>query len=159
MKICDEALAWLGTPYHHQARIKGIGVDCAMLLCEVFEACEMIPHVDPRPYPPDWHFHRSEEKYLKGIMAYADELKPDESPQAGDIVLYKFGRCISHAGIVLAWPQIIHAYRGQGVVLAEGDRGELGKRLAGFWRIRDMSNGSPIKELGDDEYEENEGVK
>jgi len=130
-----------------------------MLLCEVFEACGMIPHVDPRPYPPDWHFHREEEKYLKGVMDYADELKPDELPQAGDIVLYKFGRCISHAGIVMAWPQIIHAYRGQGVVLAEGDRGELGKRLAGFWRIRASDCRSPMQAFEDDASEYIKDVK
>ena len=23
-----EALTWLGTPYHHQGRVKGVGVDC-----------------------------------------------------------------------------------------------------------------------------------
>ena len=29
--VVAEAIAWLGTPYHHRARIKGVGVDCAQL--------------------------------------------------------------------------------------------------------------------------------
>lgn len=29
--VAQEALAWLGTPYHHHARIKGVGVDCAQI--------------------------------------------------------------------------------------------------------------------------------
>jgi len=29
--LIDEARTWLGTPYHHQPRVKGVGVDCAML--------------------------------------------------------------------------------------------------------------------------------
>ena len=27
---------WLGTPYHHAARVQGAGVDCLMLLLEVY---------------------------------------------------------------------------------------------------------------------------
>ena len=26
-----EALTWLGTPYHHQGRVKGVGVDSELL--------------------------------------------------------------------------------------------------------------------------------
>ncbi len=131
--IISAAKCWLGTPYHHQARVKGTGVDCAMLLCEVYEAAGMIPHIDPRPYPPDWHLHRSEERYLGWIEQYAD---PVNEPAPGDVALYRFGRTVSHAGIVIDWPMIIHAWRGQGCVMSEGDRGELGGRLAGFWRVR-----------------------
>jgi len=140
-EIVNEVRTWLGTPYHHQARVKGAGVDCAMLLCEVFESCGMIPHIDPRPYPADWHLHQSEEKYLGWIKQYADPVPDGEEPLPGDIVLYTFGRTVSHAGIVIDWPIIIHAYRGQGCVMAEGDRGELGNRLAGFWRVRDHHHG------------------
>lgn len=27
-EVVEEALSWIGTPYHHQARLKGVGVDC-----------------------------------------------------------------------------------------------------------------------------------
>ena len=33
-RIVAEAMTWLGTPYHHRGKLKGIGVDCAQLpLC------------------------------------------------------------------------------------------------------------------------------
>lgn len=131
--VVEEARTWLGTPYHHQGRIKGVGVDCAMILCDVFHAAGLIPYIDPRPYPPDWHMHRSEERYLSWVEKYAD---PVETPEPGDVALYRFGRTISHGAIVVAWPTIIHAYRGEGVVLADGEKGVLEGRLAGFWRIR-----------------------
>lgn len=131
--IVDEARTWLGTPYHHQGRIKGVGVDCAMLLAECYHACGLVPYIDPTPYPPDWHLHRSEERYLSWVEDYAD---PVETPAPGDVVLYQFGRCISHGGIVVAWPTIIHAYLGEGCVLADGEKGALAGRLAGFWRVR-----------------------
>lgn len=131
--IILEALTWLDTPYHHQGRVKGVGVDCAMILCEVFETVGMVPHIDPRPYPPDWHMHRSEERYLRWVEDYADRVT---DPQPGDVALYQFGRTISHGAIVVNWPTVIHAYRGEGVVLADGEQGTLAGRLAGFWRIR-----------------------
>jgi cell wall-associated NlpC family hydrolase len=131
--VVIEALTWLNTPYHHQGRVKGAGTDCAMILCEVYEACGLVPHIDPRPYPPDWHLHRSEERYLRWIEDYADKV---DEPLPGDVALYQFGRTISHGAIVVEWPTIIHAYRGEGVVLADGTQGALAGRLAGFWRVR-----------------------
>lgn len=35
--IVDEARSWVGTPFRHQARIKGLGVDCVGLLVGVGE--------------------------------------------------------------------------------------------------------------------------
>ena len=131
--VIAESYLWLGTPYHHQGRIKSVGTDCAMLLCEVYHAAGMIPCIDPTPYPSDWHLHRSEDRYLGWVAAYADQVA---APLPGDVALYRFGRTISHGAIVVAWPTIIHAYRGEGVVLADGEKGALAGRLAGFWRIR-----------------------
>ena len=136
MPVITQAKKWLGTPYHHQGRILGVGVDCATLLCEVYHAAGLIPYIDPTPYPPDWHLHRGEERYLDWVTQYADQI---ETPQAGDVVLYRFGRCVSHAGIVVEWPMMIHAYMGQGCVLADGTQGKLANRLAGFWRLRSAS--------------------
>ena len=131
--IVTEARTWLNTPYHHQGRVKGVGVDCAMILCEVYHAVGLIPYIDPTPYPMDWMLHHSDEKYLGWVAQFGDQVK---DPQPADIAVYRFGRCISHAGIVVGWPNIIHAYRGQGVVLGRGDQGALAGRLAGFWRVR-----------------------
>ncbi len=131
--VLREARSWLGTPYHHQGRVKGAGVDCAMILIEVYHACGLMPNIDPTPYPQDWHFHRNDERYLGWVKDYAEEV---ETPLPGDVVLFKFARCVSHGGIVLDWPNIIHSYIGQGVVYADATSGPLGKRLAGFWRVK-----------------------
>lgn len=133
MNIITEAQTWLGTPYHHQGRIKGVGTDCAMLLCEVYHACGLVPYIDPRPYPMDWHLSRGEERYLGWVKDYADQV---DTPQAGDVALFKFGRCASHGSIVVQWPIVIHAYIGEGVVLADASTGVLDGRLDSFWRVR-----------------------
>jgi hypothetical protein len=102
-----EAMTWLGTPYHHQGRVKGVGVDCGTLICEVFEKVGLMDHLDPRPYPPDWHMHQIGQRYLEHVLSVCYEV---EEPQPGDLVLYHFGKCISHGAIVVEWPTIIHSY-------------------------------------------------
>lgn len=133
-KIISEALGWLNTPYHHEADVKGAGVDCAMLLVRVYRDAGLIPAIDPRPYPADWMLHRDEERYLGWVKQYADQVT---EPQPGDVVLYKVGRCFAHGGIVLAWPDIIHAFRDEGaVVRGRFDTGRLSGREMQLWRVR-----------------------
>ena len=132
--VVAEARSWLGTPYHHRGRIKGAGVDCAMLLAEVYRAAGLIPRLEIGYYPMDWHLHRDTEQYLGWVERHARQV---EAPQAGDVVLFRFGRCFSHGGIVLAWPEILHAYLGQGCVLgnvtAEPRLGRREQRFFSCW--------------------------
>jgi cell wall-associated NlpC family hydrolase len=115
--IVAEASSWLATPYHHQSFIKGVGVDCAMILHEVYgtlfpEVAELkIEH-----YPPDWHMHRDDERYLNIVKHYADEVA---EPKPGDIVVVRFGRAFAHGGIVVKYPICIHAYMEAGSVVLE----------------------------------------
>lgn len=111
--LLAEAETWLGTPFHHEARVKGAGVDCGQLLLAVYEAVGIIPHVETEPYPADFHLHRDREWYAEILGAYAREFAgpPDgEAPRPGDVALFKFGRVYSHGAIVIAWPRLIHAY-------------------------------------------------
>ena len=52
---------------------------------------------DPRPYPFDWHLHRSEERYLGFVF---DRSREVTEPQPGDVMVLRYGRCYSHGGIV-----------------------------------------------------------
>jgi NlpC/P60 family putative phage cell wall peptidase len=119
--VVAEARSWLNTPYHHEARVKGAGVDCAQLLAAVFSAPAVALIAPPKipHYPPDWHLHRDAERYLGIILAHAHEFVPaaGSAPQPGDVVLWRFGRCFSHGAIVIGWPRIIHAYIGKGCIL------------------------------------------
>jgi NlpC/P60 family putative phage cell wall peptidase len=105
--IVAEARSWLGTPYHHQANLKGVGVDCAMILVEVYAAVGLIDWFDPRPYPTDWHLHRSAERYIDHLL---DHTRETDTPKPGDILLCRWGRTFSHSAIVVEWPIVIHAY-------------------------------------------------
>lgn len=114
--VVAEARSWLRTPYHHHAAVKGAGVDCALLLIEVYAATGLAPRLDVGDYPPDWMLHRGEERYLGWVERYAREVA---APLPGDIALFRFGRCFSHAAIVLDDPAILHAYRPAGSVVLD----------------------------------------
>ena len=52
--IVAEATSWLGTPYRHQASLKGVGCDCLGLLRGVWRAFfDGEPETMPA-YTPDW---------------------------------------------------------------------------------------------------------
>src|SRR5262249_18131582 len=89
------------------------------LLCKVFHTAGMIPDIDPRPYPHDWHLHRDQERYIGWVEKFGRRV---DQPQPADIALYRFGRCFAHGAIVVRWPQIIHAYVGRKVQLDHGDQ-------------------------------------
>jgi cell wall-associated NlpC family hydrolase len=130
--VIEEAMTWLNTPYVHRGRIKGIGVDCAMILADVYEKVGLIDHIDTPEYPQTWHLHRSDERYLAFVKQYGHEVA---NPEMGDIAMFRFGRCISHAGIVIKWPRIIHAYYKSGVILDDGDQGDMYGRLVCFYSL------------------------
>ena len=111
------AQSWLCTPYHHRGRIKGAGVDCAMLLAEVYAEAGLVAPLAIPHYPPDWHLHRDAERYLGVLLDHAVEIAGPPAP--GDIALWRFGRCFSHGAIVVDWPIVIHAYLGRGCVLED----------------------------------------
>lgn len=137
--VLVEARQWIGTPFHHQAQVKGCGVDCANLLIAVFSATGHVPPIDPGYYPPDWHLNRDEPRFLAALLTYADPLPEGELPLPGDIAMFNYGRHAAHGAIVEAWPVVIHAWSDAGeVVRSEADRGPLGERLQGVYRVKGM---------------------
>jgi cell wall-associated NlpC family hydrolase len=121
--VVREALGWEGTPYHHRARLRGVGADCAMLPAAVYEAVGLIPRVEP-DYSPQWMLHRDEEQFLGWVTRFAREIARD-LVGPGDLAIWKYGRCYSHAAIVIDLPEVLHAViRGGGVVRGNADRDE-----------------------------------
>jgi NlpC/P60 family putative phage cell wall peptidase len=132
--VIAEALAWVGTPYHHHGRIKGVGVDCAMLLAEVYEAAGIIPRLDAGFYPRDWHLHRGEEVFLDWMrLAGGREIS---DPKPGDAAVFRFGRTFSHGAIVeSADLTLIHAYVGRGVIRSRLSEEPLYRRECKFFTL------------------------
>lgn len=130
--VVEEAKSWINTPYHHYAGVKGAGTDCAIILIKIFANVGMIEDFMPPVYPLDWALHRGEEMYLGFVEKYAKKV---DVPKAGDVALYTFGRCVSHAGLIIDKDTIIHALMGVGVVYSGIEEGTLKGRLYGFYSL------------------------
>jgi hypothetical protein len=74
--------SWIGTPYHHMARVKGHGVDCAQVLIAAFVEAEMVEDFNPGYYTMDWHLHRNEERYLSFMETYLERIDEGEDQRS-----------------------------------------------------------------------------
>lgn len=128
--VVAEARSWIGTPYHHAADVKGAGVDCAMILVRVFCDLGLVEPFDPRPYTRDWMLHRDDERYLGFLLARAHEVA---QPNPGDVILFRFGRCFAHGGVVAIRKPltIVHAFAPARFVIEDNveRNAELAERL------------------------------
>ena len=137
-RLLAEATSWLGTPYHHLGDVKGVGVDCAMLLVRVCTAAGAIPpDTDPRPYAHDWHLHAGRELFLEWLQAHGRPVDR-ASLLPGDVGVWRFGRTYSHGALLLnSAGQLVHAHRPAGrVVIGNLNEHDLACRPACFWRLR-----------------------
>ncbi|WP_170428003.1 NlpC/P60 family protein [Ruegeria arenilitoris] len=118
--IVNEARGWLGTPYVHQASVKGAGTDCLGLLRGIWRALfgaepEAVPS-----YSMDWSEPQGEERMWAAARRHLTAKLP-ENLEPGDVLLFRMrdGGVAKHVGVVSetgAVPRFIHAYSGHGVV-------------------------------------------
>ena len=66
--VVAEALTWLGTPWAHRGRVKGVGVDCAQFVLAAYAGAGVIQAFDTGEYPRDWHIHKGEERFLSFVL-------------------------------------------------------------------------------------------
>ena len=115
--VVATARLWLGTPYHDQASLRGIGCDCLGLARGVWR--EVVGD-EPFPIPPysrDWGETGPHEVLANGA---ASMLVPIATSDIGPgaLVLFRMStRTIAkHVGILTAPDCFIHAYERLGVV-------------------------------------------
>jgi cell wall-associated NlpC family hydrolase len=113
-----EALEWVGTPFIHEACVKGIGVDCTRLLTGVYERAGVMPKFEPAHISPGWCQHKdapgfNPERFLKDILQFGHEV---DEPLPGDAVLFWLHHAYAHMAIVIEWPtHLIHCIERGGV--------------------------------------------
>jgi NlpC/P60 family putative phage cell wall peptidase len=116
--IVAEALTWVGTPYRHQGRRKGVGCDCLGLLIGVWEAVYGVAPEQPAPYAADWAEAGGADSFLEAARRHCPE-KPLSAMAAGDLILFRWRPHLpaKHAAILISPDRFVHAYEGSAVVI------------------------------------------
>ena len=116
-RIVAAARGWIGTPYHHQASVRGAGCDCLGLLRGVYaELYGLEPEVPP-PYSPSWAEDRGQETLRDAARRHLVEIAP-AAAGAGDVLLFRWraGLPAKHCAILCEPRRMLHAYDGHAVV-------------------------------------------
>ncbi|MEQ8405695.1 MAG: NlpC/P60 family protein [Oceanicaulis sp.] len=113
--ILIEAQSWIGTPYRHQASVKGAGCDCLGLVRGVWRAVIGAEPEAPGPYRPDWAERGGAESLLCAARRHLIAVDGPGAP--GDVMLFRFepGSPAKHCAILSAPERMIHAWHGQAV--------------------------------------------
>ena len=115
--VIAAARGWLGTPYHDQASLRGVGCDCLGLARGVWrDVVGAEPQAIP-PYSRDWGETGTREVLADGARAMMIEI-PLAEIGPGALVLFRMApRAIAkHVGILTAADSFIHAYDRLGVI-------------------------------------------
>lgn len=86
--VVQSARGWIGTPYVHQASVRGAGTDCLGLLRGVWR--EMLgrePEAVPA-YTRDWSEPAGEEVLWEAALRHL-VVKPLDAEAAGDVLLFR----------------------------------------------------------------------
>ena len=116
-RVIAEARSWLGTPYHDQASLKGVGCDCLGLARGVWRE---VVGPEPFPIPPysrDWGETGMSEPLAEAARSVMPAV-PTAAIAPGALLLFRMrtGAVAKHCGIFTASDSFIHAYERSGVV-------------------------------------------
>ena len=111
--IITTARGWIGTPYLHQASLKGIGCDCLGLIRGVWRETHGHEPESAPPYSPDWAEADDTEFLADAARRHLVEV-PYTEFIAGDVLLFRWRDYLpaKHAGIASSPTSMIHAQDG-----------------------------------------------
>jgi NlpC/P60 family putative phage cell wall peptidase len=121
-RVIAAARHWLGTPYHDQASVRGVGCDCLGLVRGVWRGLYGPEPMAIPPYGSDWGEIGTREPLAEAARAVMLERPPTEFAP-GALILFRMrtGAVAKHCGIVTSSDRFIHAYERSGVVEAPLD--------------------------------------
>lgn len=139
--IVAEARTWMGTPFHHQASLKGVGCDCIGLVRGVARA---VGFRDPFTTGEAIRFAGygrtpDPRRLLEACALYLHKIPLPEAV-AGDILVMRFVREPQHFALITGRlpDRMIHSHASVGRVTESGIDARWWKRVLGAYRFREL---------------------
>jgi NlpC/P60 family putative phage cell wall peptidase len=116
-RVVATARGWVGTPYHDQASLKGVGCDCLGLVRGVWREVVGAEPLALPPYSRDWGETGSREPLAEPARRVMLEI-PVTALAPGALILFRMrvGAVAKHCGIVTAPDRFVHACERTGAV-------------------------------------------
>jgi NlpC/P60 family putative phage cell wall peptidase len=107
------ARAWIGTPYHHQASLRGIGTDCIGLVRGIYRELYGLDAETPPAYSRDWAEGLGRETLIEAARRHLIEI-PKTGASPGDVLVFRYraGGLAKHAAVMAHPRTMIHAMEG-----------------------------------------------
>jgi NlpC/P60 family putative phage cell wall peptidase len=142
--IVTEARLWIGTPYRHQASLRGTGCDCLGLVRGVWRAVIGDEPAIVPPYTPDWAEANGKEVLIDAGNQHFIPV-PDKLYQPSDVLMFRWKEHLpaKHLAIVASSTTMIHAHDGACVCEVPLARGWIRRVVAVFafpLLIKDLSS-------------------
>lgn len=122
------ARACIGTPFHHQGRQPGAGLDCIGLVVIALKAAG----VDVRDRTD---YARQPAADALQLALEAHGFSHAETIAAGDVLLFRFNRAPQHVALATESTRMIHAYAPIGKVVECSIGASWKNRLCGIYRV------------------------
>ncbi len=136
-EIVAVARSWIGTPYHHQASVKGVGADCLGFIRGIYSQVAGRPAERPPGYSRDWGEVGSSEPLIAAARRHLVEV-PMDARRPGDVLIFRLraGFVAKHVALLASGETMIHATEGD-VVREVAFCGWWRRRLACVFRFPD----------------------
>jgi NlpC/P60 family putative phage cell wall peptidase len=131
---------WIGTPYRHQASLKGVGCDCLGLVRGIWR--ELYGR-EPEPagaYARDWAERSGEDRLMTAALSHFGDAVGLEAAMPGDLLIFRWKAemAAKHLGILEEGGRFIHAYE-QAAVVSSALVPSWRRRIAGVFVFPDRS--------------------
>lgn len=138
--VC-EARRFVGTPFEHQGRLLGVGVDCIGIAVSVGKILGLTGGYDANGYGRNPSGNKMLSECAKLVDAkVVDSVPLGEALQLGDLLLMRIFRDPQHVAIVTALNPvyIVHAHQGVGKCVEHRLDDQWRKRIIGVYRYRGL---------------------
>lgn len=131
-RIVEIARTYQDTPYHHQARQPGVGIDCVgVVVCVARELGLIEPGADYVAY----RRMPTNDKLLEILDRHLERLPDPAKAEAGDVLTFRLGRHPHHVAIKTGPDTMIHSYAGVGRVVETNIQDSWASRIVAAHRI------------------------
>lgn len=135
--LCNTAKIWknLGVKYQHRGTTRN-GCDCTGLIIGILQELGYMKDYKLRIYPPDWNLHAFADNHIiEELEKVSDKIVNSD---IGDLVLFHFGRCAAHVGVIIENDLFIHCHRASGkCTVSSLFNSHWTKRIVNFYRLNE----------------------